>query len=937
MRMSSFISLALLWAAAAGGWAQTQSVSFVSRSWDAANKKVVAKDSTAEATNINDIILPQYASGSVGVGNKTLYVSGEADFANCDLHVNGQTTLILCDDANLKLHHLLVEGDGSTLHIYGQTEDTGRLTVNAQRTPTAVDASGNRWNVGIGTIGTTADANLCFHGGTIETYGCGESPAIGGESTRPGAAIAFFGGSVKADCRDNGSCGIGYRFSDINIYDGTVKAYGNERYAGISGSYANGLLVVSIYDGNIEAWGGYKAAGIGGDADGESGFITISGGTVRAYGGGYAAGIGGGINGHGCLGGNVEGHETYGIVISGGTVFAWGHIDAAGIGGGEDGDSGNILISGGTVRARGVSNGSGIGAGEDGKVNIIAITGGTVDASGGSDDGFAIGTNLSDDAAKGTLILADSMKVDAGSDGSEENLCERRFTNNERVPACWYRKFAKIAVCHHDTPQYGSDRTEAISYTIGNNNTHTRYCRYCNVTETVEHQYNAEQVCECGHVFDAEADEWTVTLYQADPYAINVNHGNTYDGGTVYRLSKAKSFSLPELRTIEGVKIMALVKDPASTPTTIWLTDDEMEAEADFLDPSQPLSFTTSNTVIYVRYRLDFTTEWRWGTDADGNIDLNDVYINMKCPALYEQEILCRDISTTVNEEENDIAYTATVTYPYDNVTYTFTDVKHVHLYDPAIDVRDDTSNSSIINEYKGRKADVTLRGRTFVKNGTWDAIFLPFALSAEQLADAACPLHDATIKQLVGSTFADGTLTLTFRDATAIEAGTPYLVKWPTGTDVADPVFKNVTVSNRHGYSYTSNIVFQGSYNPYKVSPGTIATRTILCVGDDNTLYCPSAAMTIKPCRGYFVLFGLTAGDAIGDVNGDDKVTIADVTALVNIILGQAEGNPLADVNCDEKVTIADVTNLVNIILGKTPTPFCAKTITTNVEGLGM
>ena len=63
------------------------------------------------------------------------------------------------------------------------------------------------------------------------------------------------------------------------------------------------------------------------------------------------------------------------------------------------------------------------------------------------------------------------------------------------------------------------------------------------------------------------------------------------------------------------------------------------------------------------------------------------------------------------------------------------------------------------------------------------------------------------------------------------------------------------------------------------------------------------------------------------GDVNGDGSPTIADVTALVNIILGKvtAENNPdnynfdAADVNNDGSPTIADVTELVNIILGKT------------------
>ena len=60
------------------------------------------------------------------------------------------------------------------------------------------------------------------------------------------------------------------------------------------------------------------------------------------------------------------------------------------------------------------------------------------------------------------------------------------------------------------------------------------------------------------------------------------------------------------------------------------------------------------------------------------------------------------------------------------------------------------------------------------------------------------------------------------------------------------------------------------------------------------------------------------------GDVNKDGTISIADVTALVNIILGKDDGetpqfdHSAADVNEDGSVSIADVTALVNIILGK-------------------
>ena len=57
-----------------------------------------------------------------------------------------------------------------------------------------------------------------------------------------------------------------------------------------------------------------------------------------------------------------------------------------------------------------------------------------------------------------------------------------------------------------------------------------------------------------------------------------------------------------------------------------------------------------------------------------------------------------------------------------------------------------------------------------------------------------------------------------------------------------------------------------------------------------------------------------------VGDVNKDHQISIADVTALVNIILGKTTDydERLADVDGENGITIADVTALVNIILGK-------------------
>lgn len=53
------------------------------------------------------------------------------------------------------------------------------------------------------------------------------------------------------------------------------------------------------------------------------------------------------------------------------------------------------------------------------------------------------------------------------------------------------------------------------------------------------------------------------------------------------------------------------------------------------------------------------------------------------------------------------------------------------------------------------------------------------------------------------------------------------------------------------------------------------------------------------------------------GDVNQDGQVDIADVNAVINVMLGK-DSNPLADVTGDGNTDIADVNAVINIMLGK-------------------
>ena len=137
-----------------------------------------------------------------------------------------------------------------------------------------------------------------------------------------------------------------------------------------------------------------------------------------------------------------------------------------------------------------------------------------------------------------------------------------------------------------------------------------------------------------------------------------------------------------------------------------------------------------------------------------------------------------------------------------------------------TITLADAADNSSTIREWNGSVAEVTLQGRTLTKDGNWNTLCLPFAVNSF----AGTPLEGATVKELDAtlSSLAGNTLTLKFKDATSIEAGKPYIIKWTTtGDDIVNPVFQGVTISSTTPTaveSYDHTVTFVGQYSPFSI-----------------------------------------------------------------------------------------------------------------------
>ena len=192
-------------------------------------------------------------------------------------------------------------------------------------------------------------------------------------------------------------------------------------------------------------------------------------------------------------------------------------------------------------------------------------------------------------------------------------------------------------------------------------------------------------------------------------------------------------------------------------------------------------------------------------------------------------------------------------------------------------------NSAAIVNK---QVADVTLSGRTLYKDGYWNTLVLPFAISDF----TGTPLEDATVKELLTTSNLDnnGTLKLNFSDAlTAIEAGKPYIVKWskdagydanPSNYDLVNPVFTDVTIDNSTNDVDFTGGSFMGTYAPLEI---TDANRSkVLLLSGKNKLGYAKTDRTIAngkalgTCRAYFYFPGSQTARSFVMNFGEDETT---------------------------------------------------------------
>ena len=250
------------------------------------------------------------------------------------------------------------------------------------------------------------------------------------------------------------------------------------------------------------------------------------------------------------------------------------------------------------------------------------------------------------------------------------------------------------------------------------------------------------------------------------------------------------------------------------------------------------LTFYNCEGLVSIVIPTTVTTIGNWGYNPfHGCTNVADIYCLAETFAQWEGNSdadAFMPVKATKFYVENPTAWETA--WPDANVTFT---------NDLSLSETDD--NSTLITLWNGKTANVTLT-RT-LQAGSYNTFAVPFEIDA-----ATMTTMGITAKKLTATTLTGGTLSLTFDDATAIEAGKPYLVK--VAASVENPTFSSVTVSATAVPTETDALDFIPTIG--KTTITGIEAQSVIFLGAGNTLYNPSALPAdMKGFRAYFQLKG--------------------------------------------------------------------------------
>ena len=700
----------------------------------------------------------------------------------------------------------------------------------------------------------------------IDTNGDG-NPQIGGTLTvtvTPGVTLTSETGEVT--------------LNDGDILTGTGGANTHITIASGATVTLNGVNITGITNDGNHWWAGINCAG--------NATIILADGTTNNVKGGYSD-----------YPGIYAPAGTMLTIRGSGTLNASSNGWGAGIGGGYSRACGNIVIDGGTVTATGGNYAAGIGSAYSSACGDITITANvtSVTATKGYDAPYSIGAGKngscgivtiggvvtgSIEASPYTFTPADILSVSFDANGGTGTMDSQPFIKGfpQSLHACTFTPPAptnEMFFNGWNTEADGSGTAYAAGQSITLNENVTLYAQW--KSKVIDLSLIPPVIVNGLYAF----------------YELKPNDGDILTG---------TAGDYVEIRVRDGITVTLRNAHIATT----YIVDD---GYGDVTYPA--IDCLGSATIILEGYNY-----------AKGGMNQPGIY-NTGTLTIRGNGAL--DVVGVIGKG----AISGNVAFDGDFIDKSEYYGRHRTILSRNPLLPDAADNGYLLGLYNGQSGiNVTLSGRTLYKDGKWNTLCLPFALSAEQVTAQLAP---TALMTLSSSAFANGTLTLTFANATTIEAGKPYIIKWASGANIENPVFNGVTVSNATANVETQYVDFIGTTSPTDIyESGT--DKHNLFLGSANTLYYPTAeGYKVNSCRAYF---RLKQGK---DVNNDGAVTMGDVSALVSLILSGST-DTVGDINGDGRASIADVTALANIVrLQNTPITHIQSNVNLDFGGTGI
>jgi len=609
------------------------------------------------------------------------------------------------------------------------------------------------------------------------------------------------------------------RIIRVIIHGGKITAEAQNLQPGIGQHYGHESSRYVIYDGIIKVSGDQGCPGIGstGQSNGNAGIIEIYGGTIEAsssrtdpgWGQYYsAAAIGGG--------GKCSGATIY---IHGGEITANGGHEAAGIGCGQEADSGKdfyVSISGGTVKAYGHDYGAGIGGGDGVRGGTVKISGGHVEAYGGVD---AAGIGGGEGGKGGTVEITGGYVYAKGNDNGA-GIGGGEDADGGNVTITGGTVIAKTT---------GEDEgSRAIGPGDGSDN-------YGSLDLGDDVMVSSERKAKAA---ERKSMCWYRTNVTIEPCDHSGEITYTVDGitATDHHISHCEYclHSETELHNFKDGKCTVCGAETTLNTVTLW-----MPTSTTYYVPASSVQVVPNTNYVLPLASLRVPHYKFIGWEADDSLEGISGYM------------------WDITHVKTDMLYRTGDKY---KVTGNIAFVPRYRLMD--ITLKDNASNGKTLADNDGETVHtVTISGRALRKDNTWQTLALPFGLNAEKLA--ASPLAGSELMQLdldgeyegnkTGYDAASNTLYLYFSDATEIEAGKPYVVRWESGKDTINPVFTNVTLTNQTADVYAPGF---GLYSMYGPNTYTEAREDIVYLGANNTFLQPDGSeITIGAFRAYVKL----------------------------------------------------------------------------------